>query len=69
MFQRLNQLKWNTVLIQKVEIVKMASKMAVSYASKTYMTDILDENILIWTFYGCLKQRPNDTNDQRKTWF
>ena len=46
-----NQLKWNIVLIQKVEILKMAAKMAVSSASKTYMTDILDKNTLILTFF------------------
>ena len=45
-----NQLKWNIILIQKVEILKMASKMAVSKASKTYMTDVLDKNTLILTF-------------------
>ena len=50
-----NQLKWNIVLIQKVEILKMASKMAVSWASKTNMTDILDKNTLMLTFYGCLE--------------
>ena len=42
--KRNNQLNWNIILIQKVEILKMASKMGVSYASKTYMTDILDKN-------------------------
>ena len=45
-----NELKWNIILIQKVEILKMASKMAVSKASKTYMTDILNKNTLILTF-------------------
>ena len=40
-----NQLKWNIVLFQKVEILKMASKMAVSYASTSYMTDILDKTL------------------------
>ena len=38
-----NQLKWNIILIQKVEIFKMAAKMAVSEALKTYMTNILDK--------------------------
>ena len=52
-----NQLKWNISLIQKVEILKMASKMAVSQASKTYMTDILDKNTLILTFFGCLEAK------------
>ena len=40
-----NQLKWNIILIQKVEILKMAYKMAVSYASKTYMTDVLNKTL------------------------
>ena len=44
------QLKWNIILIQKVEILKMASKMAVSLDSMTYMTNILDKNTLILTF-------------------
>ena len=52
-----NQLKWNIILIQKVEILKMASKMAVSYVFQTYMTDILDKNTLILTFYGCLEAK------------
>ena len=51
-----NQLKWNIILIQNVEILKIASRMAVKYASKTYMTDILDKNTLnfdfLWTFRG-----------------
>ena len=57
MFHKLgyNQLKWIIILIQKVKILKMASKMAVSQASKTYMTDILDKNTLILTFYGCFR--------------
>ena len=45
-----NQLKWNIILIQKVEILKMASKMAVTKASKTYMTDILNKNTLYFDF-------------------
>ena len=52
-----NQLKWNIILIQKVEILKMASKMDVSLASKTYMTDILDKNPLMLTFYGSLEAK------------
>ena len=46
----LQPIKWYIVLIQKVEILKMASKMAVSLASKTYLTDILNKNTLILTF-------------------
>ena len=34
-------------MIQKVEILKMVSKMAVSYAPKTYLTNILNKNNLI----------------------
>ena len=30
-------------LIQKVEILKMASKMAVNWVSKTYLTNIFDK--------------------------
>ena len=52
-----NQLKWNIILIQKDEILKMASKMAVISSSKTYMADILDKNTLILTFYGCLEAK------------
>ena len=47
MFQGLNittDLNGTFFLIQKVELLKMASKMAVSYATKTCMTDILDKN-------------------------
>ena len=52
-----NQLKWIIILIQKVEILKMASNMAVNKASKTYMTDILDKNNLILTLNGCLEAK------------
>ena len=51
----LQPFKWNNILIQKVEILKMASKVAVSEASKTYMTDILDKNTLMLAFYECLE--------------
>ena len=47
----------DSILIQKVEILKMASKMAVSKAFKTYKTDILDKNNLMLTFYGCLEAK------------
>ena len=47
----LQPIKWYIVFIQKVEILKMASKMAVSLASKTYLTDILNKNTLILTFF------------------
>ena len=56
-----SKLKWNVVLIQKVEILKMASKMSVSLASKTYLTDILNKNTLkhfnFDFFYGCLEAK------------
>ena len=48
----LQPIKMEHYLIQKVEILKIASKMVVSWASKTYITDILDKNTLILTFYG-----------------
>ena len=44
-------------MIHKVEILKMASKKAVSLASKTYMTYILGKNTLILSFYGCLEAK------------
>ena len=53
----LQPIKWYIVLIQKVETLKMASKMAVSLASKTYLTYILNKNTLILTFYGCLEAK------------
>ena len=36
----------HNVLIQKVEILKMASKKAVSKTPKTYLTNILDKNLV-----------------------
>ena len=41
----------NIDLIQKVEILRMASKMAVNKAFETYLTMILDKNILILISY------------------
>ena len=38
------------------EIFKMASKMAVRYAPKTYMTNILDQKqFIFFTFHGCFR--------------
>ena len=37
MIQSLKRLKWNIGLIQRVEILKMASEMAPSKAPKTYI--------------------------------
>ena len=41
-------------LIERFEIFKMASKMAVSYAPKTYMTNIIDKKHfnfdVLWMF-------------------
>ena len=51
----LQPIKWNIILIQKIGILKMASKMAVSKASKTYMTNILDKNTLILNFLSMFR--------------
>ena len=48
-------LKWKIGLILRVEILKMASKMAASNALKTYLTNKLDKKHLFFTFYGCLE--------------
>ena len=45
-------IKMEHFLIQKVEIYKMESKMAVSKAPKTYSTNILN-NHFNFEFYGC----------------
>ena len=37
---------------QKVELLKMEPKMAVSLAPKTYLTNILNKNHFFY-FYGC----------------
>ena len=37
--------------------IKDCVKMAVSWASKTYLTDKFDKNTLIFTFYGCLEAK------------
>ena len=47
----------HTVLIQKVEILKMASKMAVNKAPKTYLTNIFVKNplylfLFLWMLRG-----------------
>ena len=47
------QFKQNIVLIQKVEILNMASKMAVSWAPKTYLTYTLNKNHFNFDLYGC----------------
>ena len=45
----------HNVLIQEVEILKMASKMAVNQFPKTCLSNILDKKpILFFYFYGCL---------------
>ena len=48
--------KWNIVLIQKVDILKMASKMAVSSVPITCLTNILDKMHFdfdfLWMFRG-----------------
>ena len=47
----------NIDLIQKVEILRMASKMAVNKAFETYLTMILDKNILILISYWCIETK------------
>ena len=42
-------------MVPRVEILKMASKMAASKALKTYLTNKLDKKHLILTFYACLE--------------
>ena len=49
------RLKWKIGLIPRVEILKMASKMAASKALKTYLTNKLYKKHLILTFNGCLE--------------
>ena len=49
------QLKKKICLIPRVEILKMASKIAASNALKTYLTNKLYKKHLIWTFYGFLE--------------
>ena len=53
----LQSIKWKIILIQRILIFKMASKKAFSWASKTYMTNILDKNTLMLTFYGYLEAK------------
>ena len=55
-------LKCKIGLIPRVEILKMASKMAASNVLKTYLTNKLDEKHLILTFFMAV-WRPNDSND------
>ena len=50
-------IKRNIGLIQRVEILKMASKMAVNQAPKTYLTNILDKNPFYFYFYGYLEAK------------
>ena len=37
--------------------IKDGVRVAVSLASKTYMTNMLNKNTLILTFYGCLEAK------------
>ena len=48
-------IKWIIGLIPRVEILKMAYKMAASKALMSYLTNKLDNKHLILTFYGCLE--------------
>ena len=45
----------HNILIQKVEILKMASKMAVNYAPKTYLTNINDKKTFYFSFLWILR--------------
>ena len=47
----------HNVLIQKFEILKMASRMAFNLASKTYLTNILDKKNIYFYFDGCLEAK------------
>ena len=49
-------------LIQKIEILKMASTMAVSKASKTYMTDIIDQKHFNFDFLWMFRSTMIQTN-------
>ena len=53
---------WNIVLMQKVEILKMASKVAVMYFPNTYLTNKVDVKYSNFEFFVDVK-RPNTTND------
>ena len=44
-------LKWKIGFIPRVEIFKMASKMAASNVLKTYLTNKLDKKHVILTFF------------------
>ena len=44
-------------IIERFEKLKMASKMAVSYAPNTYLSDRFDKKALFFTFYGCLEAK------------
>ena len=44
-------------IIERFEKLKMASKMAVSYAPNTCLANRFDKRALILTFYGCLEAK------------
>ena len=46
----------HNVLIQQVEILKMASKRAVNKAPKTNLTNILDKNNYIFFFFWMFRR-------------
>ena len=52
----------HNVLIQEVEILKMASKMAVNQFPKTCLSNILDKNRFYFFIFMDV-YRINDTND------
>ena len=53
----MQKIKMDFFLIHRVEILKLATKMAASNALKTYLTNKLDKKHLILTFYGCLEAK------------
>ena len=56
----MQRLKRKIGLIPRVEILKMASKMAASKALKTYQTNTLDKNNyfdFLWLFRGLMIQK------------
>ena len=52
----LQLIKWNNILIQRVEIFKMASKMAVSKVPKTYLTKKLDRKHFNFDFLSMFRE-------------
>ena len=51
------QLKWNIILIQKVEILKMVSKMSSVRLQRPISPTYSKTNTLVLTFYGCFEAK------------